>query len=107
MAYSIVCKDEDDFQKLIESKDKNLSIEIVKIILNNLSTKKRFIPVLEVYLETSDVIVDLTVDRKDFIDTLEKNLKTLLSWEEYEWCSKIKKGIDKLNKKNEKINKQL
>mgnify|MGYP003139531252 FL=1 len=102
MAYSIVCKDEDDFQKLIESKDKKLSIEIVKIVLKNLNTKKRFIPVLEIYLETSDIIVDLTVDRKDFVDTLEKNLKTLITWEEYEWCSKIKKGIDKLNKKNGK-----
>jgi hypothetical protein len=102
MAYSIACKDEDDFQKLIESKDKKLAIEIVKIVLENLNTKKRFIPVLEIYLETSDIIVDLTVDRKDFVDTLEKNLKTLITWEEYEWCSKIKKGIDKLNKKNGK-----
>jgi hypothetical protein len=103
MAYSITVKDEDDFQKLIESKDKTLAIEIVKIVLKNLNTKKRFIPVLEIYLETTDVMVDLTVDRNDFVDTLEKNLKTLLDWEEYEWCSKIKKGIDKLNKKNGKV----
>jgi len=103
MAYSITVKDEDDFQKLIESKDKKLAIEIVKIVLKNLNTKKRFIPVLEIYLETTDVMVDLTVDRNDFVDTLEKNLKTLITWEEYEWCSKIKSGIDKLNKKNGKI----
>ena len=94
-------------EKFSKLKGKNIKgnflIEIVKIILDNLSTKKRFIPVLEIYLERSDVIVDLTVDRKDFIDTLEKNLKTLVTWEEYEWCSKIKKAIDKLNKKNGKI----
>ena len=46
-----------------------------------------------------DKIMDLTVDRRDFIDTLEKNLEIQIYHEEYEICAEIQKAIEKLKNK--------
>lgn len=97
MAYSIFLKDEEELENRIKSKDKNISIEIVKVILDNLDTKKRFINILEIHLENSGLIVDITADRKNFAYTLEKNLDTLIFHEEYEICSQIKNAIEYLS----------
>ena len=97
MAYSIFLKDEEELENRIKSKDKNLSIEIVKIILDNLTTKKRFINILEIHLEDSGLVLDITADRKDFISTLQKNLDTLVFHEEYEICSRVKEAIEYLS----------
>ena len=96
MAYSIFIKDEEELENRIKSKDKNLSIEIVKVILDNLDTKKRFINVLEIHLESSGLVVDITADRENFISTLQKNIDTLIFHEEYEICSQVKNAIDYL-----------
>jgi hypothetical protein len=74
MAHSINVKTYDDFEQLIYNKDLGISKAIISKILSNLNTKKRFTHVLEIMIEDEDKIMDLTVDRKDFIDTLEKNL---------------------------------
>lgn len=100
MAYSINVKTWEDFESLIKGKDLKISKSIVDTILNNLNTKKRHIPVLEIKVDTEEQIVDLTVDRKDFIDALEKNLEIHVHHEEYERCAEIKKAIQKLKSKN-------
>ena len=106
MAISIRVKDEEEFEERIKNKDLMLAKEIVNVILKNLNSKKRFHHIFEIYIENRDTILDLTIDKNDFITTLEKNLKTLIFHEEYEICSDIKKAIDKLKKKNgKKINK--
>ena len=97
MAYSIFIKDEEELENRIKSKDKNLSIEIVKVILDNLDTEKRFINILEIHLENSGLIIDITADRKNFAYTLEKNLDTLIFHEEYEICSQVKNALEYLS----------
>jgi len=97
MAYSIFLKDEEELESRIKSKDKNISVEIVKIILDNLDTKKRFINILEIHLENSGLIIDITADRENFVYTLEKNLDTLVFHEEYEICSQVKNAIEYLS----------
>ena len=99
MAYSVNVKNYQEFEDLIYGKDFNISKSIVDIILNNMDTKKRFIPVLEIMVEDEDKIMDLTVDRKDFIDTLEKNLEIHAYHEEYERCVEIQNAIQKLKNK--------
>jgi len=99
MAYSVNVKNYQEFEDLIYGKDFNISKSIVDIILNNMDTKKRFIHVLEIMVEDEDKIVDLTVDRKDFIDTLEKNLEIHVYHEEYERCVEIQNAIQKLKSK--------
>ena len=97
MTYSIKVKDEDEFENIINSKDKRLSTEIVSIILNNLDTKKRFINVLEIHLESSGIVLNITADRESFIPTLKKNIDTLIFHVEYEICARVKEAIEYLS----------
>jgi len=99
MAYSVNVKTREEFEDLIYSKDLNISKSIVDAILKNLNTSKRHIHVLEVIIEDEDKVIDLTVDRKDFIDTLEKNLEIHVYHEEYERCIEIQNAIQKLQNK--------
>lgn len=99
MAYSVNVKDIQEFENLIYGKDLNISKACVDTILNNLNTTKRHIHVLEIMVEDEDKIMDLTVDRKDFIDTLEKNLEIHAYHEEYERCVDIQNAIQKLKNK--------
>jgi hypothetical protein len=71
----------------------------VKGILDNLNSKKRHIHILEVTVEEDDTIFDITCDRKDFLETLEKNLIIMERWEQYETCSEIIKAIEILKSK--------
>ena len=99
MAYTVNVKTYEDFEELIYGKDFNISKSIVDTILSNMDTKKRFIHVLEIMVEDEEKIMDLTVDRKDFIDTLEKNLEIHVYHEEYERCVEIQNAIQKLKNK--------
>ena len=99
MAYSVSVKTWEDFEALIQGKDLDISNSVVGGILKNLNTKKRFIPILEIIIEDEDKVMDLTVDRKNFIDTLEKNLIIQEYHEEYECCSEIQKAIEFLKNK--------
>jgi hypothetical protein len=96
MVYKISVKDIDEFGELIESKHLKVSQEIISKILDNLDTKKRFINVLEIYVEEQDQIMDLTVDRENFLETLELNLKIHEFHEDYEGCKYIQDAIEKL-----------
>lgn len=98
MVYSVNVKTREEFEDLIYGKDLNISKSIVDSILKNMTTKKRHIHVLEIIIEEEDKIMDLTVDRKDFIDTLEKNLEIHVYHEEYERCIDIQRAISKLKK---------
>ena len=99
MAYSINVKNYQEFEDLIYAKDLNISKACVDGVLKNLNTKKNHIHVLEIIMEDEDEIIDLTVDRRDFIDTLEKNLEIHVYHEEYERCVEIQNAIQKLKNK--------
>ena len=94
MVDKIKVKNTEAFEQLIKEKDLGISKGIVKGILENLVGKRKHIPVLEVYLEEEGTIVDITCDRKDFISTLEENLKIHEYHEKYEACAGIGKAIN-------------
>ena len=96
MAITIKVKNTEEFEELIKNKDLRISKAIVSGILENLVGKKKNIYVLEIFLKDEDSIVDITVHRDDFVETLEENLKTFIHHEEYEACSGIKKALDYL-----------
>ena len=100
MAHSIDVHDIEEFEKLATSKDLEMAKAIVDAILKNLDTKKRFIHVLEVYIKSTYSVFDITVDRNNFIDTLEKNLKIFEHHEMYEDCAEIVKAINSLKSVN-------
>ena len=99
MVYSVNVKTREEFEELIYGKDLNISKSIVDSILKNLNTTKRHVHVLEIIIENEDKVIDLTVDRKDFIDTLEKNLEIHVYHEEYERCVEIQNTIQQLQNK--------
>lgn len=96
MTHKVEVESYQEFEDLIYAKDIKISEAIVDKILSNLNTKKRFIPVLEITINDENKILDLTVDRKDFIDTLEKNIEIHILHEKYEKCVDIKNAIDSL-----------
>ena len=98
MVRSIVVNDAEDFEQRIKDKDLSISKGIVEGILQNLTTKKKHIHVLEIHLLENDTIVDITCHRDDFIETLEENLKTHVYHEDYEACAGIQKAIEFLKK---------
>ena len=94
MVDKIKVKNTEAFDQLIEEKDLRISKSIVKGILENLVGKRKYIPILEVYLEDEGTTVDITCSRVDFIATLEENLKIHEYHEEYEACAGIEKAIN-------------
>lgn len=96
MATSINVKSREEFNNLLIGRDIKISQAVVEGILANLNTKKRFIHVIEIYLEEEDIIMDLTVERSDFVSTLEKNMEIHEENELYEECAEILKALKSL-----------
>ena len=86
-------------QEMIDNKDFKLSKTIVDTILKNVDTKKKRIHILSFKLVEEATILDLTLDKIYFAETLEENLKYYLDREMYEQCSKISKAIEVLKTK--------
>jgi protein-arginine kinase activator protein McsA len=80
-------------------KDISIAKAIVDAILTNLETKKRHIHVFEIEVEDEESVYDLTIDRNNFIDALEKNLTHYEKEELYEECAKIIDAIKFLKNK--------
>ena len=96
MALEITIQNSDEFQEMVEGKDFRISEAVVNGILSNLSTKKRHIHVISIICIEDDAIYDITIDRKDFLSTLQKQLPILEKHELYEKCSEVIKALDYL-----------
>ena len=86
----------EDFLQLAESNDFRLAETIVRLILANLKTRKRFINVMSISVIATNEIIELTADRREFIEILNKNIVHFEKQELYEDCEKIKKAIEYL-----------
>jgi len=71
-----------------------ISKTIATNILDNLDKEEIYI--FEVLVREENSVFDIKVVKEDFIFTLEKNLKILERFEEFELCSKVNKTINKL-----------
>jgi hypothetical protein len=91
----------EEFNQMIEHKDIRISKALVSAILRNLKGKKRHIPAMSVFVEEEQILLDVTVDRKDFEYVLKTHLPTYEQYELYEECSQIVKALDFL-KENQK-----
>ena len=97
---TIVVKNQDEFEALVGANDFRISRAIVEGILKNLYTTKRFVYILSIEVEEDQRTYDITIERDDFLEGLETNLKHYERNEEYETCDKIVKGIKFLKKIN-------
>jgi hypothetical protein len=74
MVTEISVFDSNEFEELVSRRDLRISKALVETILKNLKGRKRHIHALTVLIEQDQTIYDITVDRNDFITTLEQNL---------------------------------
>jgi protein-arginine kinase activator protein McsA len=106
MALELTVNSVDEFQEMVDSKDFKLSESIVNSILNNITSKKNHIHILSVNVLEEGTTLDLTLERKFFVETLEENIKYFIEQERYEDCQKIVEAIDKLKIKEKKTSKK-
>jgi len=94
MATEISVFDSDEFEELVSNRDVRISKALVETILKNLKGRKRHLHALSVLVEQEQTIYDITVDREEFITTLNQNLPVLEENEDYETCADIIKAIN-------------
>jgi len=99
MALELTINNSDEFEDLINNQDLSISKELVSTILKNLKGRKRHLPVLNVAVLEEGRVYDITIDRNDFVDTLNKHLPILEKHELYEMCAEIMKALKYLNNK--------
>lgn len=99
MATEISVFDSDEFEQMVANRDLRISKALVETILKNLNGRKRHLHALSILVEQEQTIYDITVDRQDFVTTLEQNLPVLEENEDYETCAKIVNALKFLNDK--------
>ena len=99
MATEISVFDSDEFEELVAQRDLRISKALVETILNNLKGRKRHLHALSVLIEQDQTIYDITIDRQEFVNTLEQNLSIYEKHELYEGCAEIVKAIKFLKDK--------
>ena len=88
-----------EFLEMTRNEKFTISEAIVSTVLNNLKTKKKEIPIFEVEVYNEDSTYTLSVQRKEFLDILQKNLIHFENEEAYEGCQKIIEAINFLKTK--------
>lgn len=99
MVTEISVFDSEEFEELVTQRDLRISKALVETILNNLKGRKRHLHALSVLIEQEQTIYDITIDRKEFVNTLEQNLPIYEKHELYEGCAEIVKAIKFLKDK--------
>jgi hypothetical protein len=99
MATEISVFDSEEFEELVAQRDLRISKALVETILGNLKGRKRHLHALSVLIEQEQTIYDITIDRNEFVNTLEQNLPIYEKHELYEGCAEIVKAIKFLKDK--------
>jgi cytidylate kinase len=99
MALELTVNNNEEFEDLINNQDKEVSEALVETILKNLKGRKRHLHVLSVAVIEEGSIYDITIDRNDFEDTLNKQLPILEKYEMYERCAEVVKALSYLKEK--------
>jgi hypothetical protein len=106
MALEMNVNNIEEFQIMIDNKDFRISESITKTILDNVNTKKKHIHIISINVLENNTILDLTLEKKFFIETLEENLKFFIERERYEDCQNIVNAINQLKNNNSSIDKK-
>jgi hypothetical protein len=98
--YKVKVNTLEEWEEMMKHQNYDISKSIVNKILENLHTKKRFIPILEIEIKDNEEIYDITLDRKNMLNTLQVNLKIFEKYEDYEGCNNIIKAINTISTKS-------
>lgn len=99
MAKTFSIQSVDDWESFSEEHALEISKNIVEVALKNLDGKKRYYHVMDIEIEETDSILEVTLDREEMLDTLEKNLYIHEVYEQYEDCARIAQAITYLKLK--------
>jgi len=88
-----------EFEMMIAAKDFSIAQCIVETVLANLDTKKKRLHAFSVECMDKGVTLDITMETKYFVQTLQENLKHYIREERYEDCIEIEKAIKTLQQK--------
>lgn len=97
MEVVIEVKNTQEFERLCEDDDIQISSAIVNAILTNLNNKKKRVYVLSIHMEEPDGIFDVTLERKYFLDTLLDHLPVQEQNDCFETCQSIIDAIKVLS----------
>lgn len=100
MATEISVFNSEEFEKMVSQRDLRISQALVETVLKNLNGRKRHLHAMSISVINEETVYDITVDRQDFIETLENNLSIYEENELYEGCAEIVKAIKFLKTKN-------
>ena len=106
MALELNVNNIEEFQTMIDNKDFRISESIIKTILSNVNTKKKHVHIISVNVLENNTTLDLTLEKKFFIETLEENLKFFIEQERYEDCQNIVNAINQLKNNNTPTSKK-
>ena len=99
MATEISVLNTEEFEQLIFDKDIRIAKALVNTILDNLKKSKKHYHALSVLVVQEQAIYDITVEKKEFLSTLETNLPIFEEQEMYEECAEIVKAIEYIKNK--------
>jgi hypothetical protein len=103
--HHLVYDNSQEIEYMLDGGDYELSRLVVDIALENIKTRKKVIPIVSIYSQDEDMFWDLTLDREDIEETLNKNLKIMEKYEDYERCQEIVNGIKFIQSKKSNGNK--
>ena len=89
----------DEFLEMTRNQKFTMAESIVNVVLSNLKTNRKEIPVFEIEVYNEDLTYTLSVQKEEFLDILEKNLIHFENEEAYEGCQKIVEAINFLKTK--------
>jgi predicted P-loop ATPase len=84
----------DEFLEMTRNQKFTMAESIVNVVLSNLKTNRKEIPVFEIEVYNEDLTYTLSVQKEEFLDILEKNLIHFENEEAYEGCQKIVEAIN-------------
>jgi hypothetical protein len=99
MAKEISVFDTSEFEKMVEAKDIRISRALVETILKNLKGRKKYFHALSVLVVQEQTVYDITIDKDEFIHTLESNLPIYEKHELFEKCAEMVKALKYLKNK--------
>lgn len=105
MEVIVEVKDIDEWEELMEGDDLKVSTIIVNTIIKNIKTKKRFTYILSVYVQDTDEMFDITLDKNYFLETLRDHLSIQEKNECFEACQSIINAIEFLEKLSSSLGK--
>lgn len=92
----------DSPKDILQTHKFELSYKMVEAVLYCIDNKEDGLIFADIIVPFSQEVVQLSVYKDSFIDILDKNLKILEEYEEYEMCAEVLKAKNKLLKKSSK-----